>query len=169
MLKKILELLIVVIAVLFAGIQFVRPAKTNPLIDESRTIEARHQVPPQVGAILKRSCMDCHSHKTEWPWYSHIAPASWFLVEHVNEGRDELNFSDWASYDRDEAEHLLLNICRTVDNEVMPLPSYTPLHPSARLTREDVGILCAWTNEERRRLASTTLIKPADTVLPSAR
>ncbi len=153
MLKKILELLIVVIAVLFAGIQFVRPAKTNPLIDESRTIEARHQVPPQVGAILKRSCMDCHSNKTEWPWYSNVAPASWFLIEHVNEGRDELNFSDWAQYDREEAEHLLSDICKTVKNNSMPLPSYVRLHPGARLSREEAQTLCAWADEERRRLA----------------
>ena len=79
----------------------VRPAMTNPPVDESQTIVARAQVPPEVASILDRSCRDCHSNKTVWPWYTHVAPVSWWLADHVDHGRKDLNLSEWGKLPAD--------------------------------------------------------------------
>jgi hypothetical protein len=134
--------------------QFFGPAKTNPAIDANQSIESRLQVPPQVTAILDRSCNDCHSNKTRWPWYSNVAPVSWFVIDHVNEGRQNLNFSEWGRYTPRDVDGLLRQMCREVRAEVMPLGSYTPLHPGSKLSAEDIKILCDWTTAERARIAS---------------
>ena len=133
--------------------QFFGPAKTNPSSDASQSIEARLQVTPQVTAILDRSCNDCHSNKTRWPWYSNVAPVSWFVIDHVNEGRENINFSEWGKYSQRDNDSLLRQMCREVRAGVMPLSSYTPLHPGSKLSAEDVKTLCDWTEAERARLS----------------
>lgn len=134
--------------------QLVRPDMTNPPVDESRTLSAKAQVRPEVYAILERSCNDCHSNKTSWPLYSQVTPVSWYLVNHVNEGRRELNLSDWAKYDTTRATRKLDAICEQVREGEMPLNSYLLLHPAAKLSEEDKKAICDWTVEERARLAS---------------
>jgi hypothetical protein len=94
MLKRIAKWLFIILVVLFLAIQFVRPARTNPAVDESQTIFARTQMTPPVATILNRSCVDCHSNKTVWPWYTNVVPVSWFIVNHVDEGRRLLNLSE---------------------------------------------------------------------------
>src|SRR6185295_13366817 len=93
---RILKWLVIVLFVIFIGIQFVRPARTNPQVDEAQTIFARTQMTPEVSAILDRSCRDCHSNKTVWPWYTNVAPISWWLSNHVSHGRGDLNLSEWG-------------------------------------------------------------------------
>lgn len=131
------------------GIQLVRPARTNPATDPYRTITARTSVTPQAAAVLDRACRDCHSNDTRWPWYSQVAPVSWFVIDHVNHGRRHLNYSDWAQYEPDDAQRLLKNICAFARKETMPLPSYTRVHREARLSDADVAALCDWTHRER--------------------
>jgi heme-binding protein len=138
----------------FVVSQFFGPAKTNPALDSSQSIETRLQVTPPVAAILDRSCNDCHSNKTRWPWYSNVAPVSWFVIDHVDEGRQNLNFSEWGRYTQREVAGLLQQICREVQAGAMPLSSYTPLHPGSKLSAEDVKILCDWTDAERARLSA---------------
>src|SRR5258705_4623761 len=87
-----------VLAVAFLAIQFVRPPRTNPPIDPTKTIEATASVPADVHAILDRSCADCHSNKTVWPWYARVAPVSWLLADDVKKGRKELNLSEWGTF-----------------------------------------------------------------------
>src|SRR5438046_6378282 len=99
--------------------QFVRPARTNPPLDESQTIQARTQMTPQVAAILDRSCRDCHSHKTEWPWYSNVAPVSWLVTDDVNTGRQLLNMSEWGKLDRDRQNKKLQQMCDEVEDGAM--------------------------------------------------
>ena len=140
--------------VVFLGIQFVRPARTNPPVDESQTIFARTQMTPQVAAILERSCRDCHSNQTVWPWYTNVAPISWWLSNHVNEGRQNLNLSEWGRLDHDRQDRKLRQICDEVQDGVMPLSSYLPMHPQAKLSAEDKKILCDWTDSERERVSS---------------
>jgi hypothetical protein len=139
---------------LFAIAQFIRPAKTNPTIDQSLALESHVQVDPKVAAILDRSCADCHSNKTRWPWYAHVAPVSWFVIDHVNHGRSHLNFSEWGSYEPDRKRDLLRQVCAEVKNGAMPLSSYTPLHRDAKLSEEDKKTICTWANFERARLNS---------------
>jgi cytochrome c5 len=151
--RKILKWTAVALAAIFAALQFIRPARTNPPVDESRTIQAHARVPPEVASILDRACNDCHSNQTRWPWYSNVAPASWFVVNHVNVGRREMNFSDWAQYDREDQQNYLKKICREVKGGAMPLPSYLRLHGEAELSAEDVKALCDWASAESQRLA----------------
>lgn len=156
MLKRIVKWFVVSLVVLFLAIQFVRPARTNPAVDESQTIFARTQMPPQVAAIFNRSCVDCHSNKTVWPWYTNVAPVSWFIVNHVNEGRPRLNLSEWARLDQDRQSKKLQQICDQVSDGGMPLSTYTPLHPGSKVSPADVKVLCDWTNAERARVSGAT-------------
>jgi Haem-binding domain len=151
-LLKIIRFLVIALAVLFLGLQFIRPARTNPAVDQSQTIEAHTQMTPQVKDILDRSCRDCHSNKTEWPWYTNVAPVSWFVIDHVNEGRHRLNLSEWARLDQPGKK--LRQICEEVEDDAMPLSSYLPLHPKAKLSGQDKKTLCDWTAAEQQRLSS---------------
>jgi Haem-binding domain len=153
---RVLKIIIIVLVVLFLGIQVVRPARTNPPVNESQTIFARTQMTPQVAEILTRSCNDCHSNKTVWPWYTNVAPISWWLSNHVNSGRHMLNYSEWGRLERDRQDRKLRQICDEVEDGAMPLGSYLPMHPKARLSEEDKKILCDWTAAERERLAGQT-------------
>jgi hypothetical protein len=137
-----------------AAIQFVRPARTNPVTVPERTLAANVDVTPEARAVLDRSCRDCHSNDTRWPWYSNVAPVSWFVIDHVNHGRRHLNFSDWAKYPPDETEQLLKNTCAFARKGSMPLPSYLWAHRDARLSDADVLALCEWT-DSLVRLART--------------
>ncbi|HKR00832.1 MAG TPA: heme-binding domain-containing protein [Pyrinomonadaceae bacterium] len=151
--QKILKWTAIVVAAVFIALQFIRPARTNPPVDESRTIHARGHVPPEVAAILDRSCNDCHSNQTRWPWYSNVAPVSWFVINHVNVGRREMNFSDWAQYTEDDQQGMLKKICREVKSGAMPLTSYLRMHGDAKLSNEDVKTLCDWAGAESLRLS----------------
>jgi hypothetical protein len=151
---KILKWLALVVVIVLIGLQFVRPARTNPAVDESQTIHARLEVTPQVAAILDRSCQDCHSNTTRWPWYSNVAPVSWLVIDDVNQGRSNLNLSEWGSMDNRQAEKKLEEICEEVLDGEMPIPSYTRIHWSAKLSSADIKTLCEWTAAERARIAS---------------
>ena len=152
---RVLKIILIVAVVLFAGIQAIRPARTNPAVDESQTIFARTQMTPEVAAILNRSCNDCHSNKTVWPWYTNVAPVSWWLTSHVNEARQNLNYSEWGRLNTDRQDRKLRQICDEVEDGVMPLSSYLPMHPQARLSDADKKTLCDWTAAERQRLTNS--------------
>jgi cytochrome c551/c552 len=149
---KILKWVILTLAVLFVLIQVVRPDRTNPPVDPTHTIQSSLQIPPAVNAILERSCNDCHSNNTVWPWYSNVAPLSWWLVDHVNEGRSKLSFSEWKGMSARKAAHKLEEMCEQVEKGEMPLSSYLPLHPDAKLSDADKKTLCDWTKTEGARL-----------------
>jgi hypothetical protein len=154
MIRKILKWSLLVVASLFIVVQFHRPAKTNPVIDTSQAVEAHLQINAKTAAILDRSCSDCHSNKTQWPWYSHVAPVSWFVIDHVDHGRTHLNFSEWGKYDREAQRELLTDICKEVKQGTMPLSSYTPLHPGSKLTLDDIITICDWANSQRGKVDS---------------
>ena len=151
---KIIKWFLISLACLFILIQLRRPARSNPAVDQSQTIEARTQMTPEVAAIFNRSCADCHSHKTEWPWYTNVAPVSWFIANHVDQGRKRVNLSEWGRLDRDRQDKKLRQICDEVEDGAMPLSSYLPMHPRAKLSEQDKQTLCDWTAAERGRLSS---------------
>jgi hypothetical protein len=132
------------------AIQFVRPPRTNPSTNPDRTLDAHVLVTPEARAIIDRACRDCHSNDTRWPWYSNVAPVSWFVVDHVNHGRRHFNYSDWAQYAPEDAERILMNTCAFARKETMPMPSYLVMHDEARLSDPDVTALCDWTDTVRR-------------------
>ena len=151
-LLKLMKWLVVVIAIVFIAVQFKRPARTNPPVDQSLTIGAHTQMTPQVEQILDRSCRDCHSNQTAWPWYTNVAPVSWFIVDHVDHGRHDLNFSEWGKYDQRRRARRLQQMCDFARDGSMPLSSYTPLHAGSKPSAADITALCAWTESERARL-----------------
>lgn len=127
------------ILLVVVGLQFLGPVKTNPKVEPSKEIK----VPPHIEQIFKNSCYDCHSSETKWPWYSNIAPVSWFVVRHVNDGRKWLNFSEWENYDEAKKMKLKKLIFREVAL-AMPLHGYTIMHPSAALSPEDKNAIREW-------------------------
>lgn len=151
MLKKI----VLVIAAAFVLAQLVRPDLTNPKEQPGHTLYANVNVPQDVRGIFERSCRDCHSNRTTWPWYTNLAPVSWLLAHDVKDGRKELNLSEWAKYDVNRAERKLEEICDQVKKGDMPMKIYVPLHPNAKLTDDDKQVVCGWANGERERLRAT--------------
>jgi hypothetical protein len=129
------------------AIQVMRPARTNPATDPTRTIAAHVAVPAAVQAIVARSCVDCHTNDTRWPWYSGVAPISWFVIGHVNDGRRVLNFSDWSTHGQRAPGPPLDKVCKEVQSGGMPLSSYLLIHQDARLSPDDISVLCAWANQ----------------------
>ena len=143
----------IVVAVVLVLIQFVRPARTNPPIDPTKTLRSTGRPAVEVTAILDRACRDCHSSETRWPWYSHVAPVSWLVTRDVNVGRKELSFSTWGDYDARRRARKLEEICEQVRAGEMPQFPYPLMHPEARLTDRDTQVICGWTDRERAALA----------------
>jgi len=152
MLKKIIKIVAILVVLALIGLQFVRPDFTNPPINYAETLEASVQVPENISAILKRSCSDCHTNTTVYPWYAQISPVSWWLKNHINEGHRELNFSVWATYQPKRKAKKLEEICEQVTKKEMPLPSYTWIHRDAILSDDDAKALCDWTAVERQKI-----------------
>lgn len=139
-------------AVVFVGLQFFGPARTNPATAPDHAITAKVTVPPDVDAMLTRACRNCHSNETRWPAYSYVAPISWLVIGDVKEGREHLNLSEWT-YTPEEGADVLDKMCREAKRGKMPLRTYTLIHWSARLSPTDVSRLCTWSDE-----AATTLM-----------
>lgn len=152
MLKKIVKILAVVLVAALIAIQFFRIDKTNPPIVETDTIDAAMAVPPDIKLILGRSCNDCHSNNTVYPWYSNIQPAAWFLKDHIDEGRRELNFSEFNPYSAKKKKHKFEEICEQVESGNMPLPSYLWIHRNAALSETEKKALCDWSKQEHDKI-----------------
>jgi cytochrome c553 len=150
--KRVLKWSALVIICLIVAIQFAGPVRSNPPVDRDRTASAQLQMTPQVQTIIDRACADCHSNETRWPWYSHVAPVSWFVVDHVNDGRNHLNLSEWGRYSRQEAQGLLKQMCKESSVGSMPLGSYVSMHQDAKLSSQDVKALCDWASSQAARL-----------------
>lgn len=124
--------------VLFVAIQFVPVDRSAPAITQDVA------APPEVAALLRRACYDCHSRETRWPWYARIAPASWLVARDVRLGRGNLDFSGWDAYDADERRHLRREAWEEVGSDEMPPTLYRLMHPEARLGEADRAVLRAW-------------------------
>ena len=129
----------VVLVVLLAAAQLIRPNRDNPSIDPDRTIQAQL---PGAGAILDRSCRDCHSNATVWPYAAQIAPLSWLMSRAVSDGRKVVNFSEWAGYPPDVQRTLLSASCDSVKAGKMPGP-YTLVRSETKLSSTDIEAICA--------------------------
>lgn len=122
--------------------QFVPVQRTNPPVGQEI------QAPPEVMAVLQRSCYDCHSNETVWPSYSRIAPISWLVVHDVKEGRSGVNFSEWGALSDEDKLHLLEETWEEVEEGEMPLKKYTLIHQDARLSEADRATLRDWTRSQ---------------------
>ena len=161
--KKLLKWLGIVVLIAFIAIQFRHVDKENPPVDPSKTLYATHTVPANVQAILERSCKDCHSNETHWPWYTHVAPSSWLVASDVHDGREEMNFSIWATYPPRKQLHKIDGICKMVTKKEMPLSQYTLIHRDAILTQADRDAICQWTESVDSAAAAAPSATPAPT------
>lgn len=145
--RRILKIAATALAIGLVVIQFVQPDRTNPTVNAADTIEASASLPDDVRAVLARSCSDCHSNTTNYPWYAKISPVSWWLNNHINEGRSELNLSVYNTYSDRKKAKKLEEICEQVETRAMPLPSYLLIHTTAKLSDQDIATLCTWTKD----------------------
>ena len=100
-----------------------------------------NQVPATIKNRLQVSCYDCHSNNTDYPWYSKIQPSAWYLEDHIQEGKDELNFNEWAEYSDRRKNSKLRSIISQIEEDEMPLDSYTLIHRDAILSDEDKTLI----------------------------
>jgi hypothetical protein len=137
-----------VLVVLLLVIQLVPVERSNP--------PAKLEIPAPSGVseVLQRSCYDCHSNNTRWPWYSYVAPASWFVVRHVRDGRKDLNMTEWPLMDVEKQLFFLGEMKEQIKAKEMPLTSYLLVHWGARLTDDERSELLAWIDDEILLLSS---------------
>ena len=149
--KKILTLGFVI----FLLLQFYQPARN---LDYGRVLPSHftkiYAVPSDVKTILRTSCYDCHSNSTEYPWYSYIQPVRLFLDNHINEGKENLNFSEFGNYSERKQGNKLEEIVKQIKAEEMPLASYTMIHKNAILTQENKKVLINWIEQTRDSISS---------------
>lgn len=143
-LKRILLGLLAVLVVL----QFFRIDRANPPVQPDEDFLYLAAPAPELGLLIKHACYDCHSYETQYPWYTNVAPISWWIADHIEEGREHLNFSTWAQYDPEKREHKLEEAAEEVQEGYMPLNSYTWMHADARLSEEQRARLAAWFEEQ---------------------
>jgi Haem-binding domain len=157
--KKIL----LVLVVLLIGIQFFRPAK-NDSNAQPNPISGKYLVTDEVASILKVACNDCHSNKTEYPWYSNVQPVAWWLDHHVTEGKRHVNFSDFTSQRIAFQYHHFEDFVEQLEKKEMPIPSYTwlGLHAGANLSEAQSKTLISWAKAQMKMLKEQF---PADSLI----
>ncbi len=138
-LGKVIGLILLLI---FIVLQFFQINRNNPSVTQ------KMPAPDNVQSILEESCYDCHSNQTDWPWYSYVAPVSWFIGNDVHEAREYLNMSEWDSYNQDDRAHAYEEIVEVIEHEAMPLPSYEFIHGEAELTEEEEETLLQWAESQ---------------------
>lgn len=151
--KKILKYVLIVLVAGLVIIQFInRPEKINEPVTENDIIE-NLQLNTEMAGLLKAACYDCHSNQPRYPWYANIAPVSWTIAEHIEHGRDELNFSEWGTYSARRRDHKLEEVIEEVEEGHMPLPNYVKMHKEADISEEQLEMLKAWVQQERAKIA----------------
>ncbi len=125
----------------FAVMQLFPIEKTNPPSDPQKDFINVENPPAEIASLLKKACYDCHSHETKFPWYTSIQPFGWWIRGHIRGGRQNLNFSEWASYDSDKKGHKMVESEEKVGERHMPMKSYVNMHPEAKLSDDDVQVL----------------------------
>ncbi len=147
--KKFLKRLFLLLLLAFVAIQFFKTEKNIASGISANDITRAYPVPDEVQAILKTSCYDCHSNNTVYPWYNKIQPVAWWLKNHIDEGKRELNFSEFASYRIGRQYRKLEEVNKEVKEGEMPLSSYTLIHGDAKLNDQQKLTVANWVNAVR--------------------
>ncbi|HEA28918.1 MAG TPA: cytochrome C [Leeuwenhoekiella sp.] len=143
--KRFLILLLIALI----GIQFIRPERNEDSYESLEPFLAETKPSEQVAAILKTACYDCHSNQTQYPWYAEVAPVSFWLSDHIQEGKHHLNFSAWQGYSAKRKDDKLDELIEEVTDGEMPLESYTLIHQDAHLTRAQTDAMITWAKTAR--------------------
>lgn len=146
--------LLIIFLVLVLAAQAIQPSLNRGNAAGPKDITQVMAVPPDVRTILEQSCYDCHSNHTDYPWYDRIAPVSWWVANHVNEGKRELNFTEFASYSPRKQRKKLEEVGETVEEGEMPLKSYLIMHGDAKLTEAQKKTLVDWSKSAAAAVGS---------------
>ena len=138
------------LAALFLVSQLIPVDRHNPPVDASHSIDAAEKVPAPVQGVFHRSCRNCHSDETSWPWYSYVAPISWMIANDVHNARKKMNLSEWGTYSAKKREEKLEDICEQVTDGDMPDAMYAFFHREARVTPQERTAICQWTEDSRQ-------------------
>ena len=144
---------LVALLVILVAIQFVQPARNQSVQVSTAGIASVTDVPANVQAILQNSCYDCHSNNTRYPWYATLQPGAWLMAYHIKEGKGELNFDEFGNYSKRRQLSKLKAIQGSIEDESMPLPSYTLVHRGASLSKTDQILLKNWTEIARNEIS----------------
>jgi hypothetical protein len=155
--RKILWSLLAV----FVIIQFFQPEK-NKSGNKANDISLKFSVPQRVEAILEMACYDCHSNKTNYPWYGHLQPSAWWLNGHIVDGKKRLNFNEFSAYRPNRQFNKLEEIEELVANGEMPLESYTWIHRDSKLDANQKEIIINWTKDLRDSMKA---VYPGDSLV----
>lgn len=149
---RVIKIIALILLVCFVGIQFV-PTKLNQSnIVPKNDFLILNNTPKEIGTILQVSCYDCHSNNTKYPWYNKIQPIAWFLEDHVEEGKAELNFNEWGSLSNRRKVSKLRSIIKQIESDKMPLDSYTLIHKEAELLKSEKILVLDYIKELRKKL-----------------
>lgn len=160
---KLLKRIFYILIILFLLAQFIpKPEKNISNTTSSADIRLMHAVSPDVEEILKNSCFDCHSNNTHYPWYAKIQPVAMFLGNHIEKGKKELNFSEFAGYSLRRQYHKMEEVEETIKEGEMPLKSYTLIHTDSKLNENQRKTLINWSVEIRDSMRK---IYPADSLM----
>jgi hypothetical protein len=136
-----LKILFILMALILIAIQFIPVNRTNP------PVTAGLDAPMEVITVFKKSCYNCHSNETVWPWYSNIAPISWLISSDVKDGRSHLNFSKWGEFSRKDIVKMKEGIWEEIEKGKMPLSKYIFMHPEAELNQKEMDLIKEWAGE----------------------
>lgn len=151
--KKALKYFLTGLLLTFVVIQFIaRPEKISEPVNDNDIIKVLELEGP-MATMLKSACYDCHSDQPRYPWYASVAPVSWKIGEHIEHGRDELNFSKWGTYSAKRRDHKLEEMVEEVEAGKMPMPNYVRMHSEAKLSNEQLEALKSWVTSERAKIA----------------
>ena len=138
--------LLLVLVIIFIGIQFVPANLNKSSLEQKDDIIVTENPPQEIAVLLKTSCYDCHSNNSEYPWYDKVAPVSWWVAYHIDEAKEELNFSEWATFTSKRRNHKLEEMIEVLDEGEMPLSSYLIMHRDAKVSTEQAAQLKSWIN-----------------------
>lgn len=130
---------------IFIVIQFFQPEKNDKVPNPQNDIVFAVDIPAPVKKKIVDACYDCHSNRTKYPFYNRVAPVSWLLANHIKEGKEHLNFSEWASYEKKKQIKLLSEICDEISSGEMPLKGYVFMHSRAVINEKEIEEICRWT------------------------
>ena len=141
---KVLKKVALFLLLILLAIQFIKPAKNRAETPEDSGFLLETNPSDEVVEILKNSCYNCHSNQTNYPWYSDISPISFWIDNHIDQGKEHLNFSDWTNYDTDKKVYKLEEIIETIEAGEMPLREYIWLHQDSRLNTQQQKAVIEW-------------------------
>jgi hypothetical protein len=147
--KKYLKWTAIALLMILLVLQFFQINKTNPEIKPAEDFLVINKTEASTAKLIKDACYDCHSHETKYPWYTNVVPLSWWIKKHIAKGREELNFSTWATYSAKKADHKLEESIEMIEEKKMPLKSYVIAHSEAKLSPDKIKQLSDYFNNIR--------------------